>query len=226
MKLEVMSRAERVIKVLSDARISAHSYIDLGGGDGRFTSRIATMVGAKEVYCVDISDRCLKQLQNWIMGVKFDLNSEDLPFRDNYFDLVSAIEVIEHLVKCDNLVKNSYRLLKEGGHLIISTPNLSSWVNRILLLLGYHPTQTEPSMEFIIGSPRGVRKKKKIHGHVKLLTFRALKELLLVNGFEVEKCLGASIGVPNARLLTYVDKRIASIFPQLAEKIIILAEKR
>lgn len=221
-----MNRFERVIKVLSDMRISAHSYIDLGGGDGRFTSRIATIVRAEEVYCVDISDHCLNQLPSWIEGVKFDLNKEDFPLKDNYFDLVSAMEVIEHLVQCDNLVKNSYRLLKEGGHFIVSTPNLSSWINRILLLLGYQPTHTEPSVEFIVGSLRGIRKKKQVHGHVKLLTFRALKELLLVNGFSVKKCVGASMGVPGSRLLTYVDDRITSIFPGLAEDIIILAEKR
>lgn len=235
MKSGVMGRVERVIKVLSDMRISAHSYIDLGGGDGKYTSRIATIVGAEEVCCVDISDRCLNQLPSWIEGVKFNLNSEDFPFQDEYFDLVSALEVIEHLVKCDNLVKNSYRLLKKGGHFIISTPNLSSWINRILLLLGYQPIHTEPSREFIVGSLRGVREKKQYHGHMKLLTFRALKELLLVNGFRVKKCVGASIsvdgfrakkGVPSTRLLTYIDSRITSIFPSLAEDIIILAEKR
>lgn len=217
---------DKVIEILSDMRISAHSYVDFGGGDGKFTSRIMRIVGGKEVYCVDVSDHCLSQLPSWIKGVTFDLNSGDYPFKDDYFDLVSAVEVIEHLTNCDNLIKNSYRILKRGGHFIITTPNLSSWINRIMLLLGYQPTSTEPSIEFIVGSPRGIRKKRYVHGHLKLFTFKALKELLLVNGFIMNKCTGASLSVSGSQLLTHMDNRIASIFPQLATDLIVLANKQ
>jgi hypothetical protein len=37
------------------------------------------------------------------------------------------------------------RVLREGGYLLITTPNLASWVNRLVMLLGYQPYNCEVS---------------------------------------------------------------------------------
>ncbi len=216
---------ERVVGVLSDAAISAPRYIDLGGRDGQLAARISSVVGSEEVYCVDISDTHLARLPTGIRGIRLDLGAEDLPFDDDHFDLVSAVEVVEHLVNGDNLIRNSYRVLKRGGHLILSTPNLASWMNRLLLPMGYQPVHMEPSLEFAVGSLLGVRRKERPFGHVKLFTPRALLELLTSNGFRVKRREGASLGDYGFRAVTYLDRAVFSRFPTLATDLIVLAEK-
>jgi SAM-dependent methyltransferase len=48
-----------------------------------------------------------------------------LPFRDAVFDVVTSIEVIEHMDEsaAGNLLEEAVRVLKPGGRLLVSTPN-------------------------------------------------------------------------------------------------------
>jgi SAM-dependent methyltransferase len=55
-----------------------------------------------------------------------------LPFRDNFFDLIFCGEVIEHTFNTDYFISEVYRILR--WFLIITTPNLASFWNRIFLL--------------------------------------------------------------------------------------------
>ncbi len=47
----------------------------------------------------------------------------DLHFADNYFDMLSAFDVIEHLRDPHGFLREIRRVLKAGGFAIISTPN-------------------------------------------------------------------------------------------------------
>jgi len=58
-----------------------------------------------------------------------------IPLKNN-FDTIIALELIEHLWNVDNFLKECRRLLKKGGVLIISTPNVKYCVNRLKLLFG------------------------------------------------------------------------------------------
>jgi SAM-dependent methyltransferase len=79
---------------------------------------------------------------------KADLNTDKLPFADNEFDVVGAFEVIEHLWNTDNMIIEVRRVLRQGGLFILTTPNLASWVNRLLLLFGYLPFHYECSIKY------------------------------------------------------------------------------
>jgi SAM-dependent methyltransferase len=57
---------------------------------------------------------------------------------DNFIDLALCTEVIEHLPNSPKpLLADMYRILKPGGYLIITTPNIAHLKNRIKGLLGY-----------------------------------------------------------------------------------------
>ncbi|MEM4474678.1 MAG: methyltransferase domain-containing protein, partial [Candidatus Bathyarchaeia archaeon] len=113
---------------------------------------------------------------------------EELPFADNSFDVCTMLDVIEHLENPDHAIKEAYRVLKRGGFLILTTPNLASWCNRILLLLRKPVLGIDLSTEWRYEYPLGI--KQVISGHRRLYTFDSLKRLLSLYGFQVVKSKG------------------------------------
>ena len=65
-----------------------------------------------------------------------DVDVDRIPLSDKSIDVIFE-EVIEHLYNSDLVMNEIKRLLKEGGILILSTPNLASGINRLTLLFGY-----------------------------------------------------------------------------------------
>ena len=121
-----------------------------------------------------------------------DLNRDELPWPENTFDCVVCCEVIEHIVDTDRLLSELKRVLKPGGVLVLSTPNLASALNRVFVLLGWQPLSTEVSTRRSdYGNP--LRKPLTPAGHVRSYTFRALVEQAKDAGFFVERAAGAPV---------------------------------
>lgn len=72
-----------------------------------------------------------------------NIETDPLPYKTNYFDLVILSELIEHLVVYPDFpLSQIQRILKPGGYLLLTTPNVIRFQNIILLLLGkniYYP---------------------------------------------------------------------------------------
>ena len=65
--------------------------------------------------------------QSGIEVVKCDVEHEQLPFQDGCFDVVVFNELFEHLrINVNFTIKEVARVLKPGGALMLSTPNLRS----------------------------------------------------------------------------------------------------
>uniref|UniRef100_E6Q525 Methyltransferase type 11 domain-containing protein n=1 Tax=mine drainage metagenome TaxID=410659 RepID=E6Q525_9ZZZZ len=77
--------------------------------------------------------------------------SSRLPFDDACFDVAIFGEVIEHLVDPDAALQEISRVLRPGGYLVLTTPNLACWFNRIVLVIGVQPIFTETSLHAKIG---------------------------------------------------------------------------
>jgi SAM-dependent methyltransferase len=144
-----------------------------------------------------------------------DLNAEPIPYPDGSFDLIFAGEVIEHLVDTDGFLQELHRCLRPGGHLILTTPNLASFENRIRILLGIYPIWVDYRLE---GS-----------GHVRAYTPPVLKKQLREHGFRILKHTGNWVPFLPQRLID--DVRLpalsltGSVFPSLAMDIIVMARK-
>ncbi|MBU0683906.1 MAG: methyltransferase domain-containing protein [Candidatus Omnitrophica bacterium] len=111
--------------------------LDLGCDDGIRTMEIARKIGTREIYGVDIiEEQLMRAAQLGIKTTKTDLNQQ-LPFENNYFDLIHADQVIEHIAFLDDFASETHRVLKPGGTLIISTENGSSWHNIFAAIMGW-----------------------------------------------------------------------------------------
>jgi 2-polyprenyl-3-methyl-5-hydroxy-6-metoxy-1,4-benzoquinol methylase len=182
-----LGRAERQAAIL--AKIAATSgrrlvVVDIGCGDGMCT-RIAQTIcnetpdASVAIVGIDWSMTALRQAQGRQVPVaRASVDGAGLPVATSSVDIVIMSELIEHLVDPDSTLDEARRMLVPGGVLLLSTPNLAAWYNRILLLLGVQPLFTEVSLRGIYGRPG-----KEVVGHLRVFTKRALKELLNANGF-------------------------------------------
>jgi 2-polyprenyl-3-methyl-5-hydroxy-6-metoxy-1,4-benzoquinol methylase len=144
-----------------------------------------------------------------------DLNSDPLPFSDEHFDLVFAGEVIEHLVDTDGFLAEVARCTKPGGHVLITTPNLASFENRVRLLFGVYPNWLNYNLK---GS-----------GHVRGYTSRVLKKQLNAHGLRVIRHLGNWVPFIPQYFTDDVKIPILAItgdwFPSLSMDIMVMARK-
>ena len=70
----------------------------------------------------------------------FDAEKDAYPYPDGYFSTVLCCELLEHLSHDPmHLMGEVNRILKPGGHLVLTTPNICSARAAAALLLGYHP---------------------------------------------------------------------------------------
>jgi 2-polyprenyl-3-methyl-5-hydroxy-6-metoxy-1,4-benzoquinol methylase len=144
-----------------------------------------------------------------------DLNHDQLPFEKQSFDLIFAGEVIEHLIDTDGFISELYRCLRPRGHVLITTPNLASFENRLRILLGIYPAWVNYNLS---GS-----------GHVRAYTPRVLRKQLREHGFEVVIHKGNWVPFIPQHFLTDIDLPALAVtgdlLPNLAMDIIMLARR-
>jgi glycosyltransferase involved in cell wall biosynthesis/SAM-dependent methyltransferase len=70
----------------------------------------------------------------------FDAEKDRFPYADEYFSSVLCCELLEHLTADPmHMLAEINRILKPGGHLILTTPNIGSLRAVAAILGGYHP---------------------------------------------------------------------------------------
>jgi SAM-dependent methyltransferase len=166
-----------------------------------------------------------------------NLNVDTLDFENNSFDLIILGEVIEHLYDPDIILQECSRILKPNGVLLITTPNLLSWYNRILMVFGYYPMNLDISCEVRRTGKRDILQKRPIENvqlnplydvHIKLYTFATLDILLRGHGFGQLSKSSYSLDRSAHFRINFILKFVNSIFSRinnLAQGIIILGRK-
>jgi len=195
-------------------------FLEIGCGTGEFLERVSNLGEQLKVWGVDISELAINKVKKrGVSGFVLDVSRQKLPFPDDFFDMIYMGDVVEHLVDPDFMILEVKRTLRDGGYLILTTPNLASWYNRILLTLGFQPIFSEVSTKKIFGRPG-----EKVVGHLRLFTLRSLKEFLSYYRFEIIDVKGVCFHAFNS-LLKLID-RFFSHFPSLSSIILIVAANK
>lgn len=180
--------------------------LDLGCDDGQLVKeRITKFVGTTDIWGVDIDKKTLEKAKR--RGIRTfcqDLN-KPLSFENDFFDVVQANQVVEHLWDTDTFLAEVYRVLKPQGYFLVSTENLSSWHNLVALLLGFQAPSQDISSKFRAGNPLSLCQKRPRPwtAHQRVFTLYGLRKLLEAYGFKVERGLAAGY-YPFPRLLAKV----------------------
>lgn len=141
--------------------------LDLGCGDGAFAA-VLTGAGAR-VDAVDVAAGAVRRTRTAAPAAAAAQVAEDapLPYPEDAFELVWAGEVLEHVADVSGLLAEVRRVLRWGGVLLVTTPNLPR--------LGV-------AWEALRGGPLERRLDPR-SDHLRFFTARTLRALLAEAGF-------------------------------------------
>lgn len=129
----------------------------LGRLDGRFV--VASDIALSALYEASAPNVCLDA-------------AKPLPFASTSLAGIVSGELVEHIFDVRAMVDEFHRVLRPGGVLVLTTPNLATLQDRLRFLTGASPRQVDPLHPYL-------------HLHIRPFTASSLRRLLEACGFEV-----------------------------------------
>ena len=165
---------KRRVEVLVDSflgnyNLEGRRVIDVGCGFGFFSKRL-TEYGAHVTAC-DLGQNLVNQTKQLVgcNGIVADCMELDQYFEPESFDIVLSSECIEHTPDPETALIQMIKLLKPGGVLVISTPNVLWWpVVKAASLIKLRPYE----------------------GYENFSSWRSLRRIMMENKMEVIKEAG------------------------------------
>lgn len=103
------------------------NVLEIGCGMGELLSKLP----AKKKYGIESNQFAVDYCKKRKLTVKKHDNVYKLPYRDKFFDVIILNEVIEHIPNPKRALIEINRILKNGGKLIMTTPNKNILVNNL-----------------------------------------------------------------------------------------------
>jgi len=144
--------------------------LDIPCGAGAFTYRLKNK--QYKVYSGDIENFLQFDHENFVIA---DMN-KSLPFDNGFFDAVVCIDGIEHLENPFGFIRECKRILRKGGAVIVSTPNINSMRSRWRFFLTGHHNKNK--------SPLNENDPTPLH-HINMFSYPRLRYVLHTNGFKI-----------------------------------------
>ena len=156
--------------------------IDVGCGKGTGIGRWLTL-NARSYLGVDISETAVKAVSDSGLNARQISDASSIPCPDDSMDLAVCLEVFEHLLNPHLAAKEILRILRPGGRLIATVPNIAHWRRRAdLALIGrWNP----------LGDDQAVRRPWR-DPHIRFFGRPNLRDMLTEAGFESVEAGGFS----------------------------------
>lgn len=154
--------------------IKKGKILDVGCGSGQFLNLLKKYDW--EVYGVEISPKAVEEVNNLGLNI-FIGELVDAKYPQRYFDTVVVNQVLEHTYDPKELLKESNRILKQNGLLILGVPNIDSYESKIF-------------EEY--WSPLDVPR------HLHHFSMDSLESMLEKTGFAVERIIGKTFFIPHS----------------------------
>jgi 2-polyprenyl-3-methyl-5-hydroxy-6-metoxy-1,4-benzoquinol methylase len=167
---------------------------ELSVGDGQLSRALPRTIPNSMIDCVDISpgrlEHCRRMaaalsplLVDRMRFLELNLDTEFARLERGVYDVVVAIDILEHVFDPFHFVRNCREILKPGGLLFLRVPNLTYVKRRLAVACGRLPV-TSSWFE----TPGCFRSWKERHGwdggHLHFFTKHALEWLLASEGFQ------------------------------------------
>ena len=128
----------KLIKKLVPVELNLE-VLDFGCGKGAFIKDILSLNPTLKITGADISQTAISAARKKLSGQKFYLLGEGkkLPFKDNSFDFILALDVFLHIYDTELIFNEITRVLKPGGKILITLPFYGLLKNIIIALIGF-----------------------------------------------------------------------------------------
>ena len=166
-------RVKQVLRLFHGREIG--TALDIGCADGAFLGQLR----ASRKYGIDIAPN--RHRPPDVHVVSLDVAAEPLPFEGDYFDVVYAGEILEHLLDTERFLREVARVLKPTGLFVLTTPNLCSLKNLYRWLRGRQLAWVDY--------------KNGQFGHLRYFSPESIRDLLAEAGFVVERVCSSGIEV-------------------------------
>lgn len=113
------------MQLLQRLSSKAHSIVDLGCGEGTRLHYLCS----KGTSClgIDVSETAIRLAKKKYEKLSFQVGDlEELPLKDNKYDLVYSAFVLEHVDNPETIIKEAIRITKPRGNLVFIAPNYGS----------------------------------------------------------------------------------------------------
>lgn len=169
-------------EVASEFKLKGKTCLDIACGDGELINKFLYK-DYKSAYGIDISKELIKKANSKkSKNCKFtvcDVNAfvENAIKNNKKYDTVYLLAILEHIEWPSIFIKNVYKILNRGGHVIIEVPNVAWLPHRMSMLFGNFPI-TAPTTGVIPGV---------YDEHIRFFTFETLKRMITKAGFKIKK---------------------------------------
>lgn len=181
---EIVKRRFRITS--NRINLNGKKILDFGCGNGVQTIEIAKT--SATIIAVDIDYNDIQTFKehislnniNNITAIKYD--GKILPIKSNSIDLVLSYEVLEHVHSESDSLQELYRVLKQGGEILISVPN-KWWLFETHG--AYLPILPWNRVPFFSWLPHSIHSK---FAKARIYKKKEIVKLLLANGFLIKNC--------------------------------------
>ena len=166
-------RVNRCVQLMKQGKIRTGGWLlDVGGGIGDLGYAVKAEKLFEEAVVCDISSKNAEAARSkGVRTIVGDVDREGIRWDGNpWFDTVTALDFIEHIVDPENFARECYRVLKPSGEVFINTPNIQFW-RHIETLIGGSMPHTSGDREVYHG------------GHLAFFTYTDLCEIFSKAGF-------------------------------------------
>jgi SAM-dependent methyltransferase len=119
---------KRLTALSKHVRLSGDRLLDVGCASGSYTMRLAQ--GFHHVDAIDVEPERLEMFRAALEGTELEakitiaqMSADALAFDDDQFDMVTTIEVLEHVPDLEGSIREIHRVLRPGGSFCITSPN-------------------------------------------------------------------------------------------------------
>lgn len=155
--------------------------LDVPAGEGALAARL--IAAGFDVSCCDLYPEIFR-----LGGVSIrygDLNGA-LPFADRLFDYVTCLEGLEHIENPQQAIREFARVLRPGGKVIVSIPNILNIEERLKWLLYGYTSHFKPMTRAHVERLRAeYDDREEIAAHVNPIGYSELRYILEKYGFQI-----------------------------------------
>ena len=190
----IYKRKMDIVERFLDSLPAMSSVLDAGCGEGLLVEKFSGRLSMKGID------------ENYSSSLVSKGSITSLPFKAGSFDAVLVLDVLEHLAYSaqEKAVQEAWRVLKKGGKLVVSVPNLAHMLSRLKFLF---------KGEFIRTS--NIRK------HIGDRPLKEYARLVESSGFSIERV----IGIPDPKRSMGLHPMLGR-FPGMCLEGVIMATKR